>query len=232
MVAALLESKWPVREIFATEAWPGWSEETSLPGDPAVYAVTEAELSRISSLVTPNQVLAVAVMPPATLDWKLLSNDLTLVLDGISDPGNLGTILRIADWFGIRQVICSRGSVDVFNPKTVQATMGSVFRVSVLYEDLKSFLSDLPADLPVYGSFPEGPPLHHTKLLQKGLLLIGSESHGISEELIPLISQKISISACAHPGDGSHAESLNAAVATAILCHEFRTRGTAVSPHC
>ncbi len=232
MVAELLKSNWPLREIFATEAWPGWSAGNTLSGDPAVYAVSEAELSRISTLVTPNQVLAVADIPPVTLDWKLLSGDLTLALDGISDPGNLGTILRIADWFGIRQVLCSRGSVDVFSPKTVQASMGSVFRVNVLVEDLKSFLSDLPPDLPVYGSFPEGPPLHQTKLQQKGLLLIGSESHGISAGLIPLISHKVSISAFAHPGQTGRAESLNAAFATAILCHEFRTRGTVENLHC
>jgi TrmH family RNA methyltransferase len=147
-------------------------------------------------------------------------NDLILVLDGIRDPGNLGTILRTADWFGYRNVICSPDCVELYNPKVVQATMGSLTRVKVGYQDLISLLNK-NKNVPVYGALLEGANLYKSSLQSKGYLMIGNESHGISPTLKPFITHPVSIpSSPASPNE--KAESLNASVAAAIFCAEFR----------
>jgi TrmH family RNA methyltransferase len=197
-----------------------------------VIRIKENELERISSLTTPNEVLAVCEIPNYKLDIGLLSNKLSLVLDTIQDPGNLGTIIRIADWFGIENIICSNETVEVYNPKVIQATMGSISRVKVHYAALSKFFEEMKTkapDLPVYGALLDGDNLYKAELAAKGIILIGNESKGISPELIPCITSKIRIPSFATQAAGfqappSAAESLNAAIATSIICAEFRRR--------
>ena len=170
---------------------------------------------------------AVCEIPRYTLNISALSEKLTLLLDTIKDPGNLGTIIRIADWFGIETIICSPQSADAFNPKVIQATMGSITRVKIHYTDLSEFVArnQKETKLPVYGALLEGENLYKQNLPSAAFILIGNESRGISAELIPSISNKITIPSFSHfkttPGE---TESLNAAIATSIICSEFRRK--------
>jgi TrmH family RNA methyltransferase len=195
-----------------------------------VIRIKESELKRISSLSSPNEVLAVCEIPRYDLHFQKLNQKLNLVLDGIQDPGNLGTIIRIADWFGIGDIICSNETVEVYNPKVIQATMGSISRVKVHYTDLPRFLSEAKAaQFPVYGASLEGENIYENSLETKGLVVIGNESKGISAELLPFLTHKLYIpsfsSHLSHlPPGTSGAESLNAAIATSIICSEFRRR--------
>lgn len=174
-----------------------------------VIQITNAELARISCMVTPQQVVAL-VEKPALSEPHVNEMGITLVLDGIQDPGNMGTIVRIADWYGIKNIICSRSTVDVFNPKVVQATMGSITRVNVYYVDLFNFLPT--ANVPIYATLLQGTPINKVGHIEQGLLLIGNEGRGIDEKLLEIPGiKKITI-----PGGGG-AESLNAAVATGII---------------
>lgn len=196
----------PLRQVFATAEWLG-----SQPGLPAGIAVeiTDSELERISFLQTPNQVLGIFRKPELSAGVDL-RHKISLVLDTLQDPGNLGTIIRCADWFGIDTVICSHDSADVFNPKVVQATMGSIGRVQVIYEDLPAFLQQ-HSSIPVYAATLDGKPLHELPPVQKGFILIGNESKGIGAALLAKATHRVTI-----PRKGK-AESLNAAVATGII---------------
>jgi len=196
-------------QIFAMS---DWLEKASawLPTTVArlVVEVRETELERISSLTTPNEVLAIFQkpgFPPPVYD-----NTISLLLDGIQDPGNLGTIVRIADWFGVRQVICSRDCADIFNSKSIQSTMGSIARVQVLYEDLVALIRT-HASLPVYAAALSGRSIYSIGRVDQGLLVIGNESKGISNAILELVSDHVTI-----PRMGA-AESLNAAVATGVI---------------
>jgi RNA methyltransferase, TrmH family len=173
-----------------------------------IIEINSSELGRISFLSTPNQALAIFKKP--SFQNITFENKISLVLDNIQDPGNLGTIIRIADWFGVQQIICSKESADVFNPKTIQSTMGSISRVRVLYGDVKSFINK-HSHLPLYAATLNGNNLYGMKRVKEGLIIIGNESKGISEDILVLIKNKITI-----PGSGN-AESLNAAVATGII---------------
>ena len=171
-------------------------------------------LQKISSLKSPSDVIAVVKMP----DWPILKpvlfkNKFSLVLDGIQDPGNMGTIIRTADWFGITDIICSDDTVDVYNPKVVQATMGSMARVNVHYTDLIPVLST--ADVPIYGALLNGDDIYDTTFSTEGLIVMGNEGNGLRPEVIKLVSKAITI-----PRFGG-AESLNVAIATAIFCSEI-----------
>lgn len=183
-----------------------------------VEDIGEETMGRISLLTHPSPALAV-VRRPAPVDPVIDSDELVLALDGVRDPGNLGTILRIADWFGIRQVLASPDTVECYNPKAVQATMGAIFRVRVHYCDLPTAL---PAGLPVYGTFLEGDNIYQAPLTRGGILVMGSEADGISPEVEALVSRKLFIPP--FPADAHTSESLNVAVATAICCSEFRRR--------
>jgi TrmH family RNA methyltransferase len=198
-----------------------------------VIRIKENELNRISSLNTPNEVLAVCEIPQYNLDHSKLKNKLSLVLDTIQDPGNLGTIIRVADWFGIENIICSQETVEVYNPKVIQATMGSISRVKVHYAPLPAFIKEQVDSenkpFPVYGALLDGESLYESKLLKHGFLVIGNESKGISSDLLPFLTHKIRIPSFGVPLAGldagiSSAESLNAAIATAVICSEFRRR--------
>jgi len=164
--------------------------------------------------------LAVFEIPSYELNSELLHENLSLALDNVQDPGNLGTILRIADWFGIRNVLCSIGTADAFNPKTVQATMGAIGRIRLLYTDLPEFLKTVR--IPIYGTFLEGEILYDADLQNEGIIVMGNEGNGISEAVGQLVTDKLFIPDFPMGQTGS--ESLNVSVATAIVCSEFRRR--------
>ena len=188
-------------------------------------------MERITCLSSPSPVLAVIEKPKFTPDSILndLSSNLSgkktlfLALDGVKDPGNLGTIIRIADWFGVDAIFASPGTVEVYNPKVVQATMGAIFRKQVIYTDLQEVcMKFIDAGLPVYGTFLDGQNLYENLPSDKkqGLIVMGSESFGISPQLEALINNKLLIPP--YPADSVTSESLNVAIATAIICAEFR----------
>jgi TrmH family RNA methyltransferase len=195
-----------VQELYATQEW--LDEHPSLPAKPAAISITAQELERMSQLKTPNRVLAVVEKFPVIIPAP--PGKISIVLDAIQDPGNLGTIIRIADWFGIRDVICNTGCAELYNPKLVQATMGSIARVNVFYTDLMTWL---PAQdrLPIYATVLDGKNISELQPPTEGLLLVGNESKGIHDSLIEFATEKITI-----PKKGK-AESLNAAVATGIV---------------
>jgi TrmH family RNA methyltransferase len=202
LVEELLRSDYVVRAVYATEQWCNANSQV-----PA-RQVTAADLERISALQTPNQVLAIGEQRPATGEPELKGH-FSLVLDGIQDPGNLGTIIRIADWFGIRQVIASPDTAELYNPKVIQSTMGSFLRVQLWYQPLEAFLP--MAGVPVYGALLEGKSVMQQSAVKEGILVIGNESKGIRDPLLPFITNALTI-----PRIGE-AESLNAAVATGIM---------------
>ena len=176
--------------------------------------ISENELKKISALATQNSCLGVFRIQA---DKKIIESGLILALDSIRDPGNLGTILRLCDWFGIDQIVCSKDAVDIYNPKVVQATMGSIARVNVNYIDLENFIGQ--TQLPVFGTFMQGNIIYKTDLPQEGIIVMGNEANGISPELEKLIQNRLTI-----PRFGSlqKTESLNVATATAIVLGEFR----------
>lgn len=179
------------------------------------------ELKKATFLKTPPSIIAVFYRHDSEIDKSEIKNKLSLVLDGVQDPGNVGTIIRIADWFGIEHIICSEDCADVYNPKTVQATMGSIARVSVSYTDLTKLLSSL-SDIPVYGTLLNGNNIYNEELSENGLIIMGSEGKGISDKVLSHIDRKLYIPE--YPAGVMTSESLNVAVATAIVCSEFRRR--------
>ncbi len=190
-------------------------------GETGFIGVSAKELERISGLKTPNGAIALIDIPPPSPFPNTAFSDLIIMLDEIKDPGNMGTIIRTADWFGIKHIVCSTDSVDIFNPKVVQATMGSLSRVKVFHTDLVSFLKSKPLSTPVYGTLLNGENIYGTQLSGNGIIVIGNESRGISRNLLPFITHPVYVPhfpATKNPT----AESLNASVATAIVCAEFR----------
>jgi len=188
-------------------------------------SISKKELERISTLKTPNDVIAIVEIPDTRPFPPTAFSELILLLDEIKDPGNMGTIIRTADWFGINHIVCSENSVDIFNPKVVQATMGSLARVKVHYNNPVSFLKDIPKNHPVYGTLLDGKNMYETPLSEKGIIVIGDESHGISEELLSFITNPIYIPHFPSTKKTT-AESLNASVATAVVLAEFRRLGS------
>ncbi len=186
-----------------------------------IIEVSKSELSKASFLKNPQQALAVFYQPQYLLDASLLKEQLVLALDCIQDPGNLGTIIRLADWYGIENIICSMDTVDVYNPKVVQATMGALARVKVHYVDLYNYLKNTQG-LPLYGTFLDGDNMYQQKLSETGIIVMGNEGNGISSQIESLITNKLFIPN--YPQERITSESLNVAVATAIICTEFRRR--------
>ena len=211
VVAEFLSGKnFNCKIVCASGTWLSENENKLwdiLPGN--IYEIDEISLEKISLLKTPNEVVAV-FDKRSREKIPSIENKLTLMLDDIQDPGNLGTIIRIADWFGVENIICSYHCVDCYNPKVVQATMGSLVRVDVLYTSLFSFL-DVNKNISIYAATLSGTSLPEFNKVNEGILLIGNESMGINEELLKRATEKITI-----PKYG-HAESLNAAVATGII---------------
>lgn len=220
VVEDLMEVMRPKR-LIATNEWINNKQTDGIEID----IVTEEELARLSFLQHPQQVLAVfpILSNNQSEDYtKELKGKLTLALDSVQDPGNLGTIIRIADWFGIETIICSHETADVYNPKVVQATMGSIARVKVIYTDLQKTLKHLSESLPIYGTFLNGDNIYKSNLSNDGVIVMGNKGRGISKEVAKVITNRILIPN--YPEGRKCADSLNVAIATAITCAEFRKR--------
>lgn len=196
-------------------------QRTAFPIDEITECQTE-ELHKVSFLTTPQEVIATFEIPEYTLETGVIAQDLCLALDGVQDPGNLGTIIRLADWFGIKHIFCSTQTADAFSPKTVQATMGAISRIKVHYCNLPELIDLLPAGTPVYGTLLDGDNLYSQELVNKGLLIMGNEGNGLTPEVREKVNAKLYIPS--YPKDSETSESLNVGVATAILCAEFRRR--------
>ena len=218
LVADLL----PAFECELLIARPSWmATQGDIPARELLVA-DEDDIRKASLLKNPQDVLAVFKRPAWAADVKTPEKELTLALDGVQDPGNLGTIVRLADWFGIPCLICSQDTADVFNPKAVQATMGALARVKVCYTDLEQFLSELPRPVPVYGTFLDGEDIYEKELSPRGVIVMGNEGNGIRPAIETLVNEKLYIPN--FPEGKKTSESLNVAVATAVICAEFRRR--------
>lgn len=214
LIGEIRSSKLRVKKIFALEGL--------FVGD-EVEVVTPKEMERLSLLKTPSKAVALVEIPRYKLRTSDLEDKLILALDEVQNPGNLGTIIRLADWFGITDIVCSADSADCFNPKVVQATMGAILRVKVHYVDLEAFLAEAVAHhIPCYGTFLEGENLYTTPLTAGGIIIMGNEGRGISERCACHVTHKILIPA--YPPNRPTSESLNVAMATGIVCAEFRRR--------
>jgi len=209
-----------IQAVYATSEWLS-DYKIVKTSDFEMVEITGDELNRISMLTTPNKVLALVKIPEYSYDESLLQNDLSIVLDDIQDPGNLGTIIRIAHWFGITHIICSENSTDAYNPKTVQSAMGSLWSVRIFYTELSSFLKFYydKTDLPVIGTFLSGSSIYDHPPLQRGMILFGNEARGISKDLEQFIRTRIHIPAC---NEKSRPDSINVAMSVAIICSELR----------
>lgn len=202
-------------------ALPEWiSENADIVADAEYDVVTPDELQRASLQKNPQQVIALFPIPEHKLCAEKLKDELALMLDGVQDPGNLGTIARIADWFGIRNIICSTDTADIYNPKAVQATMGALARVKFHYTDLLQLLSQY--DGPVYGTFLDGENIYGQELSANGIIVMGNEGKGISQGVGEMINRRLYIPN--YPAGTQTTESLNVAIATSIVCAEFRRR--------
>jgi TrmH family RNA methyltransferase len=208
VVQELLHSNFELQELFTTK-----QDFLSVSKD-KLHGISEAELKKISALATPNSCLAVFKIPKAK---ETKESGLILALDDVRDPGNLGTIIRLCDWFGIETLLCSEETVDIYNPKVVQATMGSISRVNVVYGDLENFL--VKTKLTVFGTFMDGKNIYQESLPNDGVIVMGNEANGISEAVEKLVTDRIAIPRF---GDLQITESLNVATATAIILSEFK----------
>ena len=215
LIGELRRSNLRIRRIFATEG---------LFEGPEVECVTEKEMERLSLLKPPSNSLAIVEIPRYRLDAAHVGQRLTLALDDVQNPGNLGTIIRLADWFGIGEIFCSPATADCFNPKVVQATMGAILRVRVHYVELAPLLAQAAArGVPVYGTFLEGENLYDAQLTDGGIIVMGNEGRGVRPDVAQTVTRKLFIPP--FPADRRASESLNVAMATGVVCAEFRRRG-------
>jgi TrmH family RNA methyltransferase len=210
VIEEFLNSNFELETLFTTDAF---LFEKSVDA----IVLSEAELKKISFLKTPNKALALFKIREEAF---LKQEGLIVALDAIRDPGNLGTIIRLCDWFGVKQLVCSETTVDCYNPKVIQATMGSLTRVQVVYTDLSIYLSE--TNLPIFGAFMDGTNVYKANLPTNGILVMGNEANGVSEEISTFITEKIAIPRF---GDLQQTESLNVAMATGILLNEFKRGG-------
>lgn len=206
----LLQSNFELEHLYVT------IDEFKSVSTTQKTVISDADLKKISALTTPNTCLAVFKIPK---EKPVLNKGLIVALDTIRDPGNMGTILRLCDWFGINQVVCSKETVDLYNPKVVQSTMGSIARVNVNYLNLKDFLET--TSLPIYGTFMDGEDLYNSEITNEGIIILGNEAKGISKEIEELVTKRITIPRF---GNLQQTESLNVATATAIVLSEFKRR--------
>jgi TrmH family RNA methyltransferase len=214
LVRELLASQFRVRKVYFTEGeFSGVENEQ----------VSPKEMERLSHLKTASDCLAVVEIPRYNFDAHALKGRLTIALDDVQNPGNVGTIIRLADWFGVEDILCSESSADCFNPKVVQATMGAITRVRVHYGNLPAMLSEVATQgIPVLGTFLEGENIYDTTLPPKGVIVLGNEGKGISDEVARLVSHRLFIPP--YPADRCGSESLNVAIAAAVTVAEFRRR--------
>ena len=227
----VLEGDKVVRESLSSSltvecllARPTWLAQQSSIKANQIIEINDKELSQISFQKTPNQAMALVRMPNYPLDMAELTGGLSLYLDQIQDPGNMGTMIRLADWFGIRHVLCGQGCADPFNPKTVQSTMGAVIRVKTHQTNVGFFrqLNLYQPDFPVFGAFLNGENLYNTPLSTKAVIVMGNESKGISDTVAQYVTRRLLIPS--YPPGEPTSESLNVATAAAIICAEFRRR--------
>ena len=211
----LLQSNYKIKHVYALSEWTKLNNEL-IKSPSVIVEITKKELSRISGLKTPNQALIVAEIPKPKLSDIKISGNTCLVLETIQDAGNLGTIIRTADWFGVNNIICSPDTVELYNPKVVQASMGSITRMNVVYQDLSDFFKTLSSHTPVYGAFLDGENIYDLKPPKELVILLGNESKGISDNLSQFITKKTTIPSFSSLKNGQKAESLNASVAAAI----------------
>lgn len=202
-------------------ALPEWiASNANLLNNTTYDTLTPEELQKASLLMHPQQVIALFQIPENELNLDLLKDELILMLDGVQDPGNLGTIARVADWFGIRHIICSPDTADIYNPKAVQATMGALARVKFYYTELAMVLSQYSS--PIYGTFLDGNNIYKEELSRNGIIVMGNEGKGISQRTREMINRRLLIPN--YPEGTLTTESLNVAIATSIVCAEFRRR--------
>ena len=214
-IQEFINSEYLVDSVYCTENLMPKLDNLSRKIKPVI--ISESELSRISTLSTPQAILAVVQIPKHTeINIKNLDCSFFLALDGVQDPGNLGTIIRTADWFGLNTILCSMDTAEVYNPKVVQASMGSLSRVNIIYTDLGVLFSQI--NIPVYGALLDGKSIYETDFGQAGIILLGNEGNGISKELVEKINYPITI-----PRFGK-AESLNVAISASIFCSELRRK--------
>ena len=208
VIQELLDAKYELQTLFVT------NNDFSIVDKSKMCTINEVELKKISALTTPNSCLAVFKIPE---EKQLQLKGLVLALDDVRDPGNLGTIIRLCDWFGIETLLCSEETVDVYNPKVIQATMGSISRVNIKYVNLETTLKK--SNLPILGTFMDGESVYQQKLPQQGITIMGNEANGISESIATLVTQRIAIPRF---GKLQQTESLNVATATAIILSECK----------
>lgn len=216
MCSEALASKCRIVAICAGEDW--FAQQSSLPDEAEQYVTGREQLERLSNMKSPNQVWMLMERPEIKTFFKEETQpQLILALDGLQDPGNMGTIMRTADWFGIRQIVCSSDTVSCFNPKVVQATMGAIFRTEVVYCDLASFLmTATEKGYCTYAAMLDGEDALKAQFQGPAVLVVGNEGRGVSELVAAAVQKRLTI-----PNIGGTCESLNAAVATAILCSRF-----------
>ena len=224
LVGEIVASHLDVQKIFFTD---DKSTSDTFPFKTGSKIETEKvspkDMERLSKLKTPSNIIALVKIPNYKFDFQSVYHNLILALDNIQDPGNMGTIIRIADWFGINDIICSENSADCFNPKVVQATMGAITRVKVHYTDLGNTLKKITADgINVYGTFLEGENIYNAQLSKNGVIIMGNEGRGISPAITSYVNKKLFIPS--YPAGAETSESLNVSTATAIICSEFRRR--------
>ncbi|RKS26800.1 TrmH family RNA methyltransferase [Flavobacterium endophyticum] len=208
VIQELIHSNFSLEYLFSTAAvFPGIDPKK-------ILTISETELKKISALTTPNDCLAVFKQPESK---SINPSGLIVALDDIRDPGNLGTIIRLCDWFGITELVCSEETADIYNPKVVQATMGSIARVNVNYVNLEKFINE--TQLPVFGTFMDGENIYKSTLPKEGIIIMGNEANGISPEIEKVVKNRLTIPRF---GDLQQTESLNVATATAIILSEFK----------
>ncbi len=222
MVEEAIRSGYKIETLVCTSLFANQYPEIQSKAHEIIESDQES-IQKASLLQSPQEALAIIRQPVSSKPEMNLSIDLCLALDFIQDPGNLGTILRIADWFGIDTVICSENTVDVYNPKVVQASMGAIFRIKTWYTDLKCFLQEnSKSQIPVYGTFMDGRNIYTESLTRNGIIVLGNEGNGISDQIGKLVNRRIAIPTFST--NTNKAESLNVAIAASICCSEFRRR--------
>ena len=222
MVEEALRSDYQIETLVCTIQFADQHPEIRSKAKEIIIADKDL-IQKASLLQNPQEALAIVIQPELNTPEMNLNTELCLALDFIQDPGNLGTILRIADWFGINTVICSENTVDVFNPKVVQASMGAIFRIKTGYTNLESFLLEASkSEIPVYGTFMDGNNIYTETLTKNGIVVLGNEGNGISDSISKLVTRRISIPTFST--NPNKAESLNVAIAASICCSEFRRR--------
>lgn len=220
IVHDLLDSDIYCEKIIATNKW--LAENNIKNSNAEIIATNESDLSRISFLRAPQGVMGIFRQRTTETDNRIAEKTLCLALDDIQDPGNLGTIIRIADWFGIENIFCSNDTADIYNPKSIQATMGAIGHVKIHYTDLPQFLESQSKNTPIYGTFLDGDNIYSKELSANGIIVMGNEGKGIGKECARIINKRLFIPN--YPSGRTTSESLNVSTATAIICAEFRRR--------